>query len=120
MKKTLFLLAIAGVWFAHWHLHGPITYSPGVLIESDPIQVDLPGNEPEFTAYTILINLAYSKCAIRIGPVDRITIAVGATARAAFMASRIRTDELASGEIVVVALHPNEARAIRGTVIERP
>ena len=48
MKKTLFLLAIAGVWFAHWHLHGPITYPPGVLIESDPIQVDLPSNEPEF------------------------------------------------------------------------
>src|SRR5437667_12650484 len=48
MKKTLFLLAIAGVWFAHWQLHGPITYPPGVLIASEPVQVDLPTNEPEF------------------------------------------------------------------------
>ena len=48
MKKTLFLLAMAGVWFAHWQLHGPITYPPGVLIASEPIQVDLPTNEPEF------------------------------------------------------------------------
>ena len=48
MKKTLFLLAIAGIWFAHWHLHRPITYPPGVLIAWDPTQVDLPNNEPEF------------------------------------------------------------------------
>jgi len=48
VKKTLFLLAIAGVWFAHWHLHRPITYPPGVLIASDPTQVNLPSNEPEF------------------------------------------------------------------------
>jgi hypothetical protein len=48
VKKTLFLMAIAGVWFAHWQLHGPITYPPGVLIASEPIQVDLPTNEPEF------------------------------------------------------------------------
>jgi hypothetical protein len=48
MKKTLALLAIAGVCSAHWHLRGPITYPPGVLIESDPVQIDLPGNEPEF------------------------------------------------------------------------
>src|SRR5881392_1379163 len=48
VKKTLLLLAIAGVWVAHWHLHRPITYPPGVLIASDPTQVDLPGTEPEF------------------------------------------------------------------------
>src|SRR5205814_5804030 len=48
VKKTLFLLAVAGIWFAHWHLHRPITYPPGVLIASDPTQVNLPSNEPEF------------------------------------------------------------------------
>ena len=48
MKKTLFVLALTGIWFAHWHLHRPITYPPGVLIASDPTQVDLPSNEPEF------------------------------------------------------------------------
>ena len=48
MKKTLFLLAVVGVWFAHWQLHRPITYPPGILIASDPTQVNLPSNEPEF------------------------------------------------------------------------
>src|SRR5438477_3531411 len=48
VKKTLLLLAIAGLGVAHWHLHRPITYPPGVLIASDPTQVNLPSNEPEF------------------------------------------------------------------------
>src|SRR5437868_6550259 len=44
----LFLLAVAGVCLAHWHLHRPITYPPGILIASDPTQANLPSNEPEF------------------------------------------------------------------------
>lgn len=39
---------MVGVWLAHWHLHRPITYPPGILIASDPTQVNLPSNEPEF------------------------------------------------------------------------
>jgi len=48
VKKILFVLAIVGVWFAHWYLHRPITYAPGVLIAADPTQVKLPSNAPEF------------------------------------------------------------------------
>ena len=48
MKKILFVLAIVGVWFAHWYLHRPITYAPGVLIAADPTQLKLPSDEPEF------------------------------------------------------------------------
>ena len=47
MKKLLFLLAIAGVCFAHWYLHRPITYPPGVLIAAEPTQVNFPSSEPE-------------------------------------------------------------------------
>lgn len=48
VKKILFVLAIAGAWFAHWYLHRPITYAPGVLIAAEPTQVNLSTAEPEF------------------------------------------------------------------------
>ena len=46
MKKILVLLAITGACFAYWYFHRPITYEPGVLIGSDPTQVNLPRDEP--------------------------------------------------------------------------
>ena len=48
MKKLLVFLAIAGACYAHWYLHRPISYEPGVLIASDPTQENLPTNEPTF------------------------------------------------------------------------
>lgn len=48
VKKILLLLTIVGVWFAHWYLHRPITYPPGVLVTSDPTQVNLPVDMPPF------------------------------------------------------------------------
>ena len=48
MKKILVLLAIAGACFGYWFLHRPITYEPGVLIGSEPKQVNLPRDESAF------------------------------------------------------------------------
>lgn len=48
MKKTVVLLAIAAACSGYWFLHRPITYKPGVLIGSEPKQVNLPPDESAF------------------------------------------------------------------------
>jgi hypothetical protein len=48
MKKFLVFLAVAGACCFFWHFHRPITYEPGVLIASEPTQVNLASNEPPF------------------------------------------------------------------------
>ncbi len=48
VKKILFLLAIVGLWSAHRYLHRSITYPPGMLVASEPTQVNLPVNTPPF------------------------------------------------------------------------
>ena len=48
MKKIFVLMAIAGVSYAYWFFHRPITYEPGVLIGAEPTQVNLSREEPAF------------------------------------------------------------------------
>ena len=44
MKSFCALLAIGLAWFGYWYLHRPITYPPGVLIASEPEQIDIVGS----------------------------------------------------------------------------
>jgi hypothetical protein len=39
MKTVFTLLVITLAFFAYFHFHRPITYPPGVLIDSDPVQI---------------------------------------------------------------------------------
>ena len=48
MKAFSVLVAIALAWGTYWYLHRPIVYLPGVLIASEPTQVNLPANAPPF------------------------------------------------------------------------
>jgi len=45
MKTVSTLLALALAFFAYSHLHRPITYPAGILIDSEPTQVSLTGGE---------------------------------------------------------------------------
>lgn len=47
MKAVFFFCAIAAVCFAWWYDHRPLTYPPGVLISSEPRQVD-DASQPAF------------------------------------------------------------------------
>jgi len=40
LKPLGFIAAITLVWLGYHELHRPITYSPGVLIQSEPVQTD--------------------------------------------------------------------------------
>ena len=44
MKSFCALLAIGFAWFGYWYFHRPITYPPGVLIASEPEQIDVVGS----------------------------------------------------------------------------
>ena len=44
MKSFCALLAIGLAWFGYWYFHRPITYPPGVLIASEPEQIDVVGS----------------------------------------------------------------------------
>ena len=41
VKSFCTLLLIGLAWFAYWYLNRPITYPPGVLIASEPEQIDV-------------------------------------------------------------------------------
>jgi len=44
VKSFCALLAIGLAWFGYWYLHRPITHPPGVLIASEPEQIDVAGS----------------------------------------------------------------------------
>lgn len=46
MKSLFAILAIALVVFGYLYLHRPITYPAGILIESEPVQIMVPNEEP--------------------------------------------------------------------------
>ena len=47
MKPLAVIAAITLVWLGYHELHRPIRYSPGVLIQTEPVQTDpVPGDEP--------------------------------------------------------------------------
>jgi hypothetical protein len=48
VKSICVILAVGLAWFGCWYLHRPITYPPGVLVCSDPDQLDLPADTPAF------------------------------------------------------------------------
>lgn len=48
MKSLYIILAIGLTWFGFWYWHRPITYPAGVLVPSDPDQLDLPSDTPPF------------------------------------------------------------------------
>ena len=48
MKTLCILLAIVLVCAGYWYVHRPITYPAGVLISSDPEQINLPSDTPAF------------------------------------------------------------------------
>jgi hypothetical protein len=48
VKSLSIILAIVLAWFGYWYLHRPIIYPPGVLVPSDPDQLDLPLDTPPF------------------------------------------------------------------------
>jgi len=43
MKSFVAVLALTFVGFAYWYLHRPIVYPPGILVSSEPQQVDITG-----------------------------------------------------------------------------
>jgi len=45
MKTVSALLAIAFPFFVYFYLHRPITYPAGILVDSDPTQIAIPGDE---------------------------------------------------------------------------
>ena len=46
MKPFVALLALTFFGFTYWYFHRPIVYPPGVLVSSEPQQVDLTGETP--------------------------------------------------------------------------
>ena len=48
MKAFCVFLVIVFVCFGYWYGHRPITYPAGVLISSDPAQINLPSDTPAF------------------------------------------------------------------------
>ena len=48
MKSFCILLAVGFACFAYWHFHRPITYSPGILIASDPEQASVTSSDKPF------------------------------------------------------------------------
>ena len=46
MKAFVALLALTFFGFTYWYFHRPIVYPPGVLVSSEPQQVDLTGETP--------------------------------------------------------------------------
>ncbi len=52
VKALGIFLAIVLVCFGYWYVHRPITYPAGVLISSDPEQINLPSDTPAFAQGT--------------------------------------------------------------------
>ncbi|HJX24613.1 MAG TPA: hypothetical protein VJ252_00530 [Chthoniobacterales bacterium] len=48
MKAFCVFLVIAVAGFGYWYGHRPISYPAGVLISSDPAQINLPADTPSF------------------------------------------------------------------------
>ena len=48
MKGSCVLLAIVLVVVGYWYVHRPITYPAGILVSSEPQQIELPSDTPPF------------------------------------------------------------------------